>query len=135
MSKIRRKGLALVETKKGILVVAGKSKKFSLPGGGANIEESRKKAAIRELKEETGIKAKNSKYFLSYKGYSWKTHKGIKVKNHAKVFVIQASGKAKPKNEIKYISYWTPNSKIRISKSTRWIINKYMKKIKNMQNN
>ena len=38
---IRRRGVAIVENSKGILVVAGHSKKFMLPGGGANRWESR----------------------------------------------------------------------------------------------
>ncbi len=47
MSNKRRKGVAIVDTNKGILVVAGRSKKFILPGGGAKKWESRKKATIR----------------------------------------------------------------------------------------
>ena len=68
MTVIRRKGIAIVHTKKGILVVAGRSKKYILPGGGAKKGESRQKAAIRELYEETGLKAKSSKYLFKYVG-------------------------------------------------------------------
>ena len=46
MTGTRRKGAAIVDTKEGILVVAGRSKRYILPGGGANNGESRKKAAI-----------------------------------------------------------------------------------------
>jgi len=52
--KKRRRGTAIVETSKGILVTSGSSKIFILPGGGANKRETRLVAAIRELKEETG---------------------------------------------------------------------------------
>jgi len=49
--KKRRKGVAIVHNKKGILVVSVNDT-FILPGGGAKILESSKKAAIRELEEE-----------------------------------------------------------------------------------
>ena len=53
----RRRGTAIVEFPEGILVVSQGSEYFMLPGGGANKGESRRKAAIRELKEETGLKS------------------------------------------------------------------------------
>jgi len=46
MAIVRRRGTAIVETPNGILVVAGRSKKFMLPGGGAEKRESRKRAAM-----------------------------------------------------------------------------------------
>ena len=55
MTYKRRQGLAIVDTKEGILVVSGRKKNFILPGGGASKGESREGAAIRELKEETGL--------------------------------------------------------------------------------
>ncbi len=127
MVRIRKKGVAIVNSSKGILVVAGRNRKFSLPGGGTNKGESRKKATIRELREETGLKTKRIKYFSSYKGNSWKTKNGKKVKNHAKVFIVNAYGRSRPRHEIKYISYWTPKSRINISKRSLSLIKKYLK--------
>ena len=126
MTRIRRKGVAIVESKKGILVVAGRRKIFALPGGGANKEESRKRATIRELKEETGLKTKSARYLSSYKGRKWRDHKGRNVRNHAEVFLIRHQGHARPKHEIKYLAYWKPGSKLKISSRTKWIINKYL---------
>lgn len=125
MTKIRRKGVALVESSKGILLVAGRSKKFTLPGGGAGKGESRKKAAIRELHEETGLQATNAKYLFSYTGKQWVTHSGSLVRNHAKVFLIEAIGYCHPRHEIKYVTWYKPNSKINISQRTRDILDRY----------
>lgn len=64
--KKRRRGTAIVETPKGILVTAVSGKTFILPGGGAKKEEIETEAAIRELKEETGINeiSLNKKSFI-----------------------------------------------------------------------
>jgi len=127
MAKIRRKGVALVESSKGVLVVAGRSKKFTLPGGGANAGESRQSAAIRELYEETGLKSLTAKYLLSYTGSTWKKHNGTLVKNHAKVFVIKAQGVPHPRHEIRYIAWVPPKSAIRLSERTKSILKNYWK--------
>ena len=92
MAKIRRRGVAIVESKKGILVVSTNGKKFMLPGGGAKIFESRKKAAIRELYEETGLKIKSIKYFFSYVGKKWHNHRRKLIKNNTKVFLVAEHG-------------------------------------------
>ena len=125
MTKIRKRGIALVETNKGILVVAGRRKIFSLPGGEVNKRESRKGAAIRELREETNLKTKSIKFLFKYSGRKWKTNSGKIVRNHAKVFLIRAYGKAKPRNEVRYLTYYKPNSKLKVSKSTKHLIQKY----------
>jgi 8-oxo-dGTP diphosphatase len=130
MTSIRRKGVAIVETKKGILVVAGKNKKFILPGGGAEKWESRKKAAIRELYEETDLKTRKIKYIFRYIGEKWNTHKGGRVRNHAKVFLVSVEGNPRPKHEIKHIAFWNTSSKIRISGGTRRILEKYLTEFK-----
>lgn len=126
MIRKRRKGVAIVDTKKGILVVAGKSKKFTLPGGGAEKNESRKNAAIRELFEETNLKVKNIKFLFNYVGHGWHTLSGILVMNYAKVFLVKARGIPKPCNEIKYISFWKPGSKLHLSENTIKVIEKYL---------
>lgn len=130
MSHKRRKGVAIVETSKGILVVAGRSKKFILPGGGAEKWESRKKAAIRELYEETGLRTKNINYLFKYIGGKWRTQKERLIRNYAKVFLVKTKGIPKPRHEIKYIAYWKPNSQIDLTKGTKTIIERYLKDYK-----
>ncbi len=127
MTRIRRKGTAMVHTPKGILVVSGRSRIYALPGGGANKEESRKKAAMRELGEETGLKTKATKYLFEYEGKKWYDHKGKGIRNHTKVFLIDVCGRARPRHEIKYIAFWKEGSSVRISKGTEMLIKKYLK--------
>lgn len=126
----RRKGVAIVDTPKGILVVAGRSKKFMLPGGGAEKWESRKRAAIRELKEETNLETKDIRYLFNYTGGKWHTHRGSSIRNLAKVFLVKAKGTARPRNEIKYTAFWKPGSKIHMTSGTKEVIGRYLDSIK-----
>ena len=127
---LRRKGSAIVDTNKGILVVSGRSKKFMLPGGGAERGESRKKAAIRELYEETGLKTKSINYLFEYLGSKWHTFSGKEVRNATKVFLIQAEGEPKPRHEIKHIAFWKQESKINLTSGTKKVIERYLKEFK-----
>ena len=127
MVRIRKKGVALVEMPEGILLVSGKGNVFALPGGGADKGETRKHAAMRELREETGLKTKKRTHLFSYHGGKWHARKGSVI-NHAKVFLIEAYGRARPRQEIKHIAYWKPGCKLRISGRTKWIIDKYLER-------
>jgi len=124
---LRRRGAVILDTEKGILVVAGRSKKFSLPGGGAKKYESRKKAAIRELYEETGLKAIKVSYLFDHIGQKWHNHKEKLVRNNTKIFLVKSEGVPKPKSEIKHIGFWKPGSKLRISKGAKRAIERYIK--------
>lgn len=121
----RRRGTAIVETSKGILVAAGRRKIFLLPGGGAEKWESRRKAATRELREETGLKAYSTHYLFSVHGSVHKAHRGGHFKDRHKVFLVKAHGTPRPRHEIKYIEWWKPGSKIRLSGMAKKIIKKY----------
>ncbi len=126
VTRLRRTGIAIVDTKKGILLVAGRGKVFSLPGGGADRGESRKHATMRELKEETTLRTKKRKFLFPHRGRKWHS-KGKAVRNDAKVFLIKTSGYPKPSDEIKHIKFWKQGSKLKTSRSTKAIISKYLK--------
>lgn len=124
MAHRRRRGTAIVDTPEGILVASENGKLFLLPGGGAGPHESRKGAAIRELKEETGLEALNCTYLFSHKGRIHKDLKGGHFWGGHKVFLIKAKGVAEPRREIKQIAYFN-GSNVRLSTTTRRIIDRY----------
>ena len=136
MTLVRRRGTAIVETPQGILVASGRKKLFLLPGGGAEKRESRKKAAIRELKEETELKTNSCKYLFTYNEPKY-TPEGNKrkIRNLHKVFLIKSSGIPKPNyHDVHHIDYWSlKNNNINLSRTTRKIIEIYLKKYKDKE--
>ncbi len=110
----RRRGTAIVETPEGILVVSRNNRTFYLPGGGAESGESRRDAAIRELKEETGLQAVKCLFLFEYPSFT----------NDHKVFLIETVGVAEPENEIKYIDFFD-GSNLKVSNATWEIIELY----------
>lgn len=126
---VRRRGTAIVDTPKGILVASGRRKIFLLPGGGTErkTKESRRKAAIRELREETGLRAYDSKYLFTYnEGKYYPDGRKRKIVNLHKVFLIKAKGHARPRHEVKHIRYYK-NGNIRLPYNTQKIVDKYLK--------
>ena len=126
MVRKRRRGAAIVDTPKGILVVSGRKKLFILPGGGANKGESRRRAAMRELHEETGLTTLNSHFLFKYVGPIHKDYRGGHFRDYNKIFLVETKGHPKPKHEIKHVAYYRPDSGVRISGTTRKIIEKYL---------
>jgi len=112
-------------------LVAGKTKVFHLPGGGIEWGETLKQAIIRELYEETGLKAESVRYLFNYKGRKLHKKHGKLVKNDVSVFYIESNGHPKPQNEIKRITFWTNKRKLNIGVSTRLAINNYLTNHKN----
>jgi 8-oxo-dGTP pyrophosphatase MutT (NUDIX family) len=126
MTIYRRRGVAIIESKNGILVVEERDGKFSLPGGGAKLWESRKRATVRELYEETGLTTKKISYLFSYIGHLWHNHRRESVRNKTKVFLVKTEGIPKAKHEINSINFWKPRSKLNISNGTKEVIEKYL---------
>ena len=123
----RRRGAAIIETPKGVLVCARKDSDFMIPGGGANFLETRKRAAIREVYEELGLKVKTSKYLFNYVGPVHRNKYGKLQQNFAKAFLVITEGKPKPANEINRIAYWKKGSKLKLMKATKIVLDKYEK--------
>jgi len=122
--RTRRRGTALVDTEQGILLVSEDGLRFSLPGGAAEPNELWIQAAIRELREETSLKAYSAVFLFSHMGDIRKRSSGYS-RNHHKVFLIQAEGIPKPTQEIKVIQFYHPGDDFKLSKSTQIILDRY----------
>jgi len=107
----QRRGSALVETEKGILLASSTGRYFRLPGGKPKKGESSIQAAIREFREETGLRAYDVRYLFTY--------------SQSKVFLIRAKGTPRPMSEIHHLAYYPTGSDIRVSENTRRIIWRY----------
>ena len=122
----RRRGTAIVEFSEGILVVSQGSETYLLAGGGANKGETRRKAAMRELQEETGLKPLGSKYLFAYKGRLHRSYKGGHFRDYHKVFLIKAKGIPTPQREVKRIAFFKEGSGLKLAYSTREIIESFL---------
>lgn len=112
----RRRGTAIVETPKGILVVRQGNAPFLLPGGGAKKGESRIEAAVRELREETGLIAYEVTYLFTF--------------HQSKIFLMCADGIPAPRHEISQIGYYSPGAPLPLSYNTKRIIEWYLDRAK-----
>ena len=118
--KKRRRGTAIIEYEKGVLVVTMNGRAYMTLGGEAKRNESRMQAAIREIKEETGLEPYFSMALFRYSGLKRKTHQNLHT-----VYYVKATGTPKPKQEITRIAYHTPGSSLILSTETREILTRF----------
>lgn len=130
--KKRKRGAAIIEIPKGILICEMRNLGFGIPGGGVKWYETAKMAAIREVKEELCLKTKSAKYLFDFVGPIHRNKKGKLQQNFSKVFVLEIIGEPKPDNEVGQISYWKPGCKLNLMKGTVEIIEKYKEYKKNI---
>lgn len=129
--KYRRRGTAIVETKRGILLTggygAGRRKPFILPGGGARRGESRFIAALRELTEETGLLPYAAEVIFRHRGKVRPTMSGEGLfQDHHTVCLVRATGHPRPGGgDAKRIDYYYPGCRVWISSTTKEIIERY----------
>jgi ADP-ribose pyrophosphatase YjhB (NUDIX family) len=123
----RRRGTAIVETDRGILLTSRNGKVFILPGGGAERDESRFVAALRELTEETGLRPYHAEIIFRHLGKVQKTLSGRRLfQDHHTVCLVKATGEARPGGgDSKHIAYYYAGCNVKISTTTREIIEKY----------
>jgi len=134
--RYRRRGTAIVETERGILLTAGRpGRPFILPGGGAKRGESRFMAALRELTEETGLLPYSAEIIFTHKGKVRPTMSGRhKFQDHHTVCIVKASGVPKPGGgDAKRIGYYYHGCNVWISTTTKEIIERYYEWKKRMQ--
>ena len=120
----RRRGTAIVETPRGLVMVSLDGSTFTLPGGGARRDESQRDAAVRELREETGMEAIDATYLFDFMGILHKGVRGGEFRNSHKVFFVKAKGTPEPRQEIVKVAYYK-GSGLKLSVSAQKIIEKY----------
>jgi 8-oxo-dGTP diphosphatase len=120
----RRRGTAIVDTPQGILLVSEDGKKYDLPGGAAKKSESRRDAALRELKEETDLIADECSWLFECSGRIQRDIRGGWFIDKHKAYLMKVSGVAEPKNEINFIAY-SNQSNVNLSYAAKKIIKKY----------
>jgi 8-oxo-dGTP diphosphatase len=127
---VRRRGTAIVDTVRGILLVSNSNRLYILPGGGAKKGEDRMDAALRELKSETGLEPKSSKYLFSFDEPEDK-----KLRNLHKVYLVDvANDVPEASNGKRHVEYWHEGSKLKLGNSSRLIIDRYMREFKTTTN-
>ena len=115
----KRRATIIYENENGILLTRISNEPWLLPGGQAEYNEPRIIAAIRELYEETKLKAVDVQYLFDFESTYY----------HQKIFLIRALGTPIPSHEVSAFNYYHPQNPALfpdISKSSFEIIKRYL---------
>ena len=108
----RKRATAIVEYPDGILLTLMRFMGASLPGGGVKPGESDEAAVIRELYEETRLRATQSVFLFRH----------ISLANDHAVFWVLADGHPQPSEEVDQLAYYRPGVTIKISPETETLL-------------
>lgn len=112
----RSRASVIVETRDGILLARMRRGRFMLPGGGVDPGEQPISAAIRELKEETGLDSRSAVFLFEHESPHYRHH----------VFHVEAQGIAEPRSEIVEVGVFCPEVRREVSDSTARIIERFL---------
>lgn len=117
-SRLRSRSTAIVEYEGAILLTETKEGMLLLPGGGRDRHESPMEAALRELREETGLVGISCLYLLSYESPT----------NHHSVFWVGTKGNPVAGDDAVALHYFHGEAELsdRMSPATRIILAKYL---------
>ena len=94
--QLRDRATAVVIREGNVLLVHGRSPTFAMPGGGIEPGESADCAAVRELFEETGLVASQTKFLFVLETAIHRHH----------VFLVEAGGEVEMGFEISEFRWW-----------------------------